>query len=399
MPAARLEIALRSGVPDTRGHSVREQARRLLHLPLRACRTREVYLIDFTLTVAERRALRAAFTDPVTARAAYDRLPPPPCDWVLEIGFKPGVTDNVGRTARALTADVLDRQPAPGEEVFTATQYFLSGPGLERDQVLRLASEVLANPLIQTMRCWRRAEWLAAPVDRTPPRFTETPEITARTIPLDGGDAALERISAEGILSLSLTEMHAIRDHYLDPARRAGRAAAGLPPWPTDVELECLAQSWSEHCCHKIFAARVRYTDSEGRTALIDSLFKTYIQGATRAAQRDWLVSVFTDNAGIVRFNERLYLTYKCETHNSPSALDPYGGAITGIVGVNRDPLGTGLGSALLCNTWGYCLGSPFYYGDLPAGLMHPRRIRSGVHQGVIDGGNQSGIPYARGFE
>ena len=117
------------------------------------------------------------------------------------------------------------------------------------------------------------------------------------------------------------------------------------------------------------------------------------------AAGEDFLVSVFSDNAGVVRFTERDHLVYKVETHNSPSALDPYGGAMTGIVGVNRDSFGTGLGADLLANVWGYCFGPPTYSGDLPPKLMPPRRIRDGVHHGVIDGGNQSGIPYARGFE
>jgi phosphoribosylformylglycinamidine synthase len=173
------------------------------------------------------------------------------------------------------------------------------------------------------------------------------------------------------------------------------RGAMGLPPEPTDVELECIAQTWSEHCFHKIFRAGVRYTDEHGREAYIDGLFDTFIRGATRtiARERDWLVSVFKDNAGVIRFNEDLHVAFKVETHNSPSALDPYGGAMTGIVGCNRDPMGTGMGCAMLCNTWGYCLGSPFYDGALPEGLFHPRRIRDGVHQGVIDGGNQSGIP------
>ena len=113
----------------------------------------------------------------------------------------------------------------------------------------------------------------------------------------------------------------------------------------------------------------------------------------------DFLVSVFHDNAGVVRFTEDDHLVYKVETHNSPSALDPYGGAMTGIVGVNRDSFGTGRGADLLTNVWGYCFGEPRYAGKLPKGLMHPRRIRDGVHEGVIDGGNHSGIPYSRGFE
>jgi phosphoribosylformylglycinamidine synthase II len=114
---------------------------------------------------------------------------------------------------------------------------------------------------------------------------------------------------------------------------------------------------------------------------------------------KSWLVSVFHDNAGVIAATGRHHLVYKVETHNSPSALDPYGGAITGIVGVNRDPFGTGLGADLLSNVWGYCFGPPSWSGQLPPGLLHPRRIRDGVHHGVIDGGNQSGIPYGRGWE
>ncbi|MEJ2111991.1 MAG: AIR synthase-related protein, partial [Acidobacteriota bacterium] len=221
------------------------------------------------------------------------------------------------------------------------------------------------------------------------------------TYDLSGSDEALLKISSEGILSLSLKEMKAIRDHFSKESIRRQRVSLGLPEHPTDVELECLAQTWSEHCKHKIFAGRVHYIDDKGREEYIDSLFKTCIRDATQriGAQVDWLVSVFSDNAGIIRFNDRYDISYKVETHNSPSALDPYGGAITGIVGVNRDPMGTGMGCEMVCNVWGYCLGSPYYDGDLPEGLMHPRRIRDGVHQGVIDGGNQSGIPWTRGFE
>lgn len=398
--ATRIEIGLRRGVRDSRGRGVVARAKRFLHLPLRACATRDVYKIDSALQPAEVERVRAAFTDPVSSVSAAGRLPPPPFDWLLEIGFKPGVTDNVGRTARTVVQDVLGRELGPYEEVYTATQYFLAGP-LDRAGAERLAVELLANPLIQTTRVFAPAEWAAATVDESVPAIHDATTPETRTYDLDGPDAELLRISRDGILSLSLDEMHAIRDYFRRPDVRARRGAEGLPPQPTDVELECVAQTWSEHCKHKIFAARVRYTDETGATREIDSLFKTYIRAATRkVAQRaDWLVSVFTDNAGVVRFNERYHLLYKVETHNSPSALDPYGGAITGIVGVNRDAMGTGIGGEMLCNTWGYCFGSPFYDGDLPRGLMHPRRIRDGVHHGVIDGGNQSGIPWMRGWE
>jgi phosphoribosylformylglycinamidine synthase II len=173
------------------------------------------------------------------------------------------------------------------------------------------------------------------------------------------------------------------------------------------VELECLAQTWSEHCKHKIFNADVTYREPGRPAEEIRSIFKQYIRGTTSAVDqaivaregKSWLVSVFHDNAGVIAATDAYHLVFKVETHNSPSALDPYGGAITGIVGVNRDPFGTGLGADLLSNVWGYCFGPPAWRGALPHGLLHPRRIREGVHHGVIDGGNQSGVPYGRGWE
>jgi phosphoribosylformylglycinamidine synthase II len=398
--AIRIEIGLKAGLRDPRGQAVVSRARHFLHLAVAGCSTRDVYRIDAPLGHDEATRVAAAFADPVTSQVALDRLPPPACDWLIEVGFKPGVTDNVGRTARTVVQDVLGRELGPYEEVHTSTQYFLAG-ALARDAVQRIAVELLANPLIQTTRVFTSSEWQQAPVDRSVPAIHDRTEPQVRTYPLGGSDDDLRRISREGILSLSLQEMHAIRDYFLRPHVRAHRAAAGLPADPTDVELECLAQTWSEHCKHKIFAARVRYTDEHGVTQDIDSLFKTFIRATTEAVGRrvDWLVSVFSDNAGVVRFNDRFNVLYKVETHNSPSALDPYGGAITGIVGVNRDAIGTGMGGEMLANTWGYCFASPFYTGDLPQGLMHPRRIRDGVHHGVTDGGNQSGIPWARGWE
>ena len=400
--AHRIEIALKRGVHDARGRGVVERARGFLHLPLRACRTRDVYLIDTPLSAGRLAAVRKAFTDPVICVSSVGRhRAPARYDWVIEVGFKHGVTDNVGRTARVVVQDLVDHPLPDRDEVYTATQYFLRGDDLTRDHAWHLGRDQLANPLIHRIAVYSRQEWSDHPPQTDVPTPGPPDPPGVRVYDLGGTDEDLLRISRDGILSLSLEEMHAIRDHYRQPDVQSARRAGGLPDWPTDVELECLAQTWSEHCKHKIFAARVLYTDDQGRRLEIDSLFKTYIRGATEQIARriDWLVSVFTDNAGVVRFSDDYHLVFKVETHNSPSALDPYGGAITGIVGCNRDPMGTGMGSELLYNTWGYCLGSPFYDGDLPEGLFHPRRIRDGVHDGVIDGGNQSGIPWARGFE
>jgi phosphoribosylformylglycinamidine synthase subunit PurSL len=399
--AHRIEIGLKRGIRDARGSAIVSKARRFLRLPVKSCLTRDVYKLDIALSSGELKLIRKTFTDPVTSRSAPARLSPPVFDWMVEVGFKPGVTDNVGTTARTLAHEMLDRPLNQLESVYTSVQYFFRTDGLSRENIDHIARDLLANPLIQTIRIFSAAEWAVSPVDEEVPAVREIINIRMGTYDLSGSDAELIRISSEGILSLSLEEMRTIRDYFASDPVRKSRAAMGLPEQPTDVELECIAQTWSEHCKHKIFSGLVHYVDEAGREEWIDSLFKNCIKGATEkiAEEIDWLVSVFSDNAGIVRFNERYNISFKVETHNSPSALDPYGGAITGIVGVNRDPMGTGMGCEMLANVWGYCLGSPFFDGDLPEGLMHPSRIRDGVHQGVIDGGNQSGIPWVRGFE
>jgi len=397
----RIEIGVLPGVPDPRGNSLRESAAEIFGIELEEVRAIAVYKFAFAMTPDEADRVRAALADPVTEGAAVGRWDPGAFDWAVTVGFRPGVTDNVGRTARVLAGDVLGRVMAEGEAVYTETTWIFRAPGLPRDQAERIALGILANPVIQTVRTDSYDEWREKGVDLTVPEVEGDSRIEIKTVSLDGDDAELERISSDGILSLSVVEMKAIRDHFASAGYLDERRALGLGPEPTDAELEALAQTWSEHCKHKIFNATIRYREPGRPEETIRSLFKTYIQSATEeiGEKKDFLVSVFHDNAGVVRFNDRWNLVYKVETHNSPSALDPYGGAITGIVGVNRDPFGTGRGALLLTNVWGYCLGSPFYDRTIPEGLMHPRRIRDGVHLGVIDGGNQSGIPYARGFE
>ncbi len=224
---------------------------------------------------------------------------------------------------------------------------------------------------------------------------------TVRNIPiLDLDDHALAAVSKDRLLALSRAEFRAVQAHFAREDVQEARAARGLTAEPTDVELEMIAQTWSEHCKHKIFAARFGYDDGSGKTVEIDGLFTTYIKGTTDelARGRDDLLSVFHDNSGVVAFDENYLVCFKVETHNSPSALDPYGGAITGIVGVNRDIIGTGLGAFPMFNTDVLCFGLPdTAAGDIPAGLMHPKEILRGVHRGIVDGGNQSGIPVIAG--
>jgi phosphoribosylformylglycinamidine synthase II len=398
----RLEIEARPELGDPLAEATRRRLDTWLGLRPAALRTRKVYHLELGLDELAAKRVLDALVDPVAERGAVGMLDDPIHEgerpWVLSVAFLPGVTDAVGRTVARAAGDCLGH-PLAGR-AYSSTLYLFWG--LEREAIEHAAKELLYNPLIEGMKL------VAAPreLDLEVPRAGGKAEVEVRSVGVrEADDATLESISRAGMLASSLAEMRAIQAHFVALGRD-----------PSDAELECLAQTWSEHCKHKIFASPIRYVDPSGREQVIErGLFRSYVRGATEAvaaARREagldtegegFLVSVFHDNAGVVRFTEADHLVYKVETHNSPSALDPYGGAMTGIVGVNRDSFGTGLGADLLTNVWGYCFGDP--HGDpsdhsgLPPGLMHPRRIRDGVHHGVIDGGNQSGIPYSRGFE
>ncbi|MCU0723503.1 MAG: AIR synthase-related protein, partial [Planctomycetes bacterium] len=397
----RIEIAPKPGLRDPRGDAARDAIRGFLGIPVAEVRTRDVYKVDAPLSPGEVEAVRAEFTDPVIQESSAGRHPPEPFDWLVLVGFLPGVTDSVGRSARVAVEDVTGRAFGPGAAAYTEREYFLRGPSLTRRDAERIGADLLANPLIERIRVFSREEWEGGTPDLEVPSAGARAETRVAEIDLEGGDAELLRISREGTLALTLEEMRAIRDYYRRPGVVQDRGRHGLRGRPTDAELECLAQTWSEHCKHKIFNADIEVEEPGRPPETIRSLFATCIRAPAEeiAKEKDWLVSLFRDNAGVVRFNERWNLAYKVETHNSPSALDPYGGAMTGIVGVNRDPFGTGLGAKLLVNVWGYCFADPFRSGPLPEGLLHPRRVRDGVHKGVIDGGNQSGIPYGLGWE
>src|SRR3989338_897129 len=206
---------------------------------------------------------------------------------------------------------------------------------------------------------------------------------------LDRKPADLVRLGKEAQLHLNEGEFAAIQKYF----ERLGRE-------PTQLELETIAQTWSEHCKHKVFNGVIEYVDERGHKEIIDNLFKRTIRKATErvAGEVGWLVSVFKDNAGIIAFNSSHHACMKVETHNHPSALDPYGGANTGLGGVIRDVLGCGLGAKPVANTDVFCFGLPdLAYKDLPSGVLHPKRIPKGVREGVRDYGNRIGIPTVNG--
>jgi phosphoribosylformylglycinamidine synthase subunit PurSL len=396
----RIEISPLRKWRDSRGSSIQQQITDFLNLKIAEVWTRDVYTISADISDEQASAVAKALTNPVLQNGVIgETLPEGDCAFLVSVGFKPGVTDNVGRSAKEAVSDIIGRTLRDDEKIFSSVEYMLYGDDLNIETVEHIAKDLLANELIESIRIFTGAD-LANGIPLNMPVMKSTGAGKVETYNLDVTDDELLEISRKGILALTLKEMQVIQNYFRNAE---GREKYGLTSNPTDVELEVLAQTWSEHCKHKIFAAEIDYTNNEtGESENIVSCYKSYIMKSTFEIGKevDWLVSVFHDNAGVIAFNDELDLVYKVETHNSPSALDPFGGAMTGIVGVNRDPMGTGQGANLLINVWGYCLGSPFTDpADVPEGLLHPRRLRDGVHKGVIDGGNQSGIPYGLGWE
>lgn len=316
------------------------------------------------------RAARAIFVDPVVER--FEVRPAREAiansNTVVHVLPKPGVTDPEAQSAQAILHDL----GFAVDNVRTIRTYQIQGPAA---QIPALIPRVLANDAVE------QAILGTLPFDRLGQgREYHFHRVEVPIASMD--DDALMVLSKTGQLYCSLPEMKAIQAHFRSIDRN-----------PTDCELETLAQTWSEHCSHKTLRGKIEF-DGE----IIDNLLKQTIFKATRDLDLDWLVSVFSDNAGVVRFDDHCDVCFKVETHNHPSAIDPYGGANTGIGGVIRDPMGTGLGAQPICNTDVFCVAPPDLPADaLPAGVLHPKRVLKGVVAGVRDYGNRMGIPTVNG--
>lgn len=390
----RLEIALKDHLVDSEGEGLRKKAQAYFGIAIDRIRAVAVLTMDVALAPAQLESVRQEiFTNPVTQVSSFRPLPVA-FDWTIWVGFRPGVRDNPGATAVEAIEDLLGIRLAPGEAVYTSKRYCLSGPHLTRSDVEKIAGELLANDVIQQWRIWSQPEWNPAEgIGVIVPKVRLDHSPTATVIPIDS-DAALKRISDERHLALNPNDIPVIRAYFGDPRVRAERAAVGLAE-PTDVEIEYISQARSDHCNHNTFRGLFHYRErGNGRQEEVDNLFETCIEAPTLelAAQKPWVVSVLWDNAGVGRLDDDHYYVITGETHNSPSNMEAYGGAITGIVGVYRDPLGTGRGSKLVMGGYGFCVGPRDYAGPLTPRL-HPRRLLDGVIEGVRDGGNKSGIP------
>lgn len=405
----RFEVAPKPGHADPIGRSLLRDAE-AIGIPLKDARATRIYLIQAPLTDEQADIIRDRFlADPVIEHARTGAAPVAPGAQLVEVHPLPGVMDPVAQSVTAAIRELLDLNNQESNlQVSTGWRYDLVG--ITSEQADALATRLLANPVIQR-------------IVREPYHPTAFPVGTphdrrVRHIPiLNLNDEQLNKLSREAHLFLSLEEMQAIQAEY----KRVGRD-------PTDIELETLAQTWSEHCVHKTLKSTIRYRGTGSQpvtspsspssdpiqwanrpgheihpdgTITIHNLLKSTVAAATHELIKegvDWTLSVFVDNAGVVAFDDNHAVCIKVETHNHPSAIEPYGGAATGVGGCIRDVIGTGLAARPIANTDVFCVAFPdLKDADVPAGCLHPRRILTQVVAGVRDYGNRMGIPTVSG--
>ncbi len=392
----RIEVRVREGRPDARANSILRAAAARGTKPTSLV-VRQVYFIESDLSDSELRTIRSRLlADPVVEESSIGAAAPGADAAVMEVHPLPGVMDPAAHSVRNAIAELLSRDP-DSLAVSTGRRYDFQG--LTPAQAADLTRALLANPVIQEVH---DKPWTPASL----PKGTPTP-FRLRHIPIRHlSDDDLTRMSREAHLFLSLDEMRAIRAEY----QALGRE-------PTDIELETIAQTWSEHCVHKTLKSRVHYTGVKDDTlrfagrpghtinpdgsVTINNLLRSTVAAATHELIEDgidWTLSVFKDNSGVVALDDDFGVCIKVETHNHPSALEPYGGSATGAGGSIRDVIGTGLGAKPIANTDVFCVADPRRAEDsLPPGCLPPRRILNDVVAGVRDYGNRMGIPTVNG--
>jgi phosphoribosylformylglycinamidine synthase subunit PurSL len=395
---SRLEIRLKGELTDPEGRNIRKKALDYFGIKVKEIRVIKVLTIDAELNQDQLETVRKdIFTNPVTEESSFSSMSKS-FDRLIWVGLRPGVRDTAGSTAIEAIEDLLGRKFIGDEAVYTSKLYEIQGSVTEA-QAKIIASEILSNDIIQQYKLFSKKKWDPVKgIGVIIPKviLDHVPGVSAMAI---GSDEELKKISLERSLALQDSDIRPIREYYLREDVLAERKKFGLAQ-PTDVELEYIAQSRSDHCNHNTFRGRFRYRDlSTGHEEIVNNLFKTCIEAPTLniKEKKDWVVSVLWDNAGVAKFDDNYNYVITGETHNSPSNMEAYGGAITGIVGIYRDPMGTGKGSKLIMGMYDYCVGHRDYEGELKPHL-HPRRLLDGVIEGVKDGGNKSGVPTPYGL-
>ncbi len=383
----QVEIGVKGNLLDPVSEGVKSDIRDLGIKSVQDVRFVRIYVIDGSLSENEIDVVaRSILADPVIHNYSVSR----PLQIhsgskknkkfkVVSVFHKPGVMDPVEASTIQSIKDLGFQSAA----VRTGRKFILYGQP-SRQELKQISRKILANEVIdQIFFNDHRVDKIA---EGSHYSFNLT-----RIPLLELGDEALVKLSRERLLALDLKEMQVIKEYYTGQRRN-----------PTDIELETLAQTWSEHCKHKTLMGAIDYYEEisplERKREQIDNLLRQTIMRVTTELDRPWCISVFKDNAGIIEFDKNHAVCFKVETHNHPSAIEPYGGAGTGIGGVIRDTLGCGLGAKPVLNTDVFCFGPP----DLPArklpqGVLHPKRILKGVVGGVRDYGNRMGIPTSNG--
>jgi len=366
---------------DPRANGYLRDAHLLGFQPLKRISVQDLYFIEGQLSQEELQQLALKLlTDPVTQSALWIELPAPlstpqPDSVILEVSLRPGVTDPVAeqiiRASHELKINGVHRAA-------TGQRFILEfDESVSQSDAIRLSASIsvalLANNVIQ--------HWTIGEITPSFPQEVESSGeveiISIRNL----SDDELLNLSKNRRAALDLAEMKAIQTYFIEEKRE-----------PTDVEFETIAQTWSEHCVHKTFKAKITKDDGQ----VIDSLIKAYLKAATDKINAPWVISAFVDNAGIIDFDDEFEISFKAETHNHPSAVEPFGGANTGVGGVIRDVLG--VSAKPIANTDILCFGpQDLDPKSLPDGVLHPRRIQSGVVAGVQDYGNKIGIPTVNG--
>ncbi len=334
----------------------------------------ELYFVEGELNeIEKKRLIDELFSDPVVQNGHWEDPNLQSNNTkskTIEIALRPGVTDPVAeqivRGAHLLGIKGVKRA-ATGQRFIINSNH-----PLPENDLHTLVKRLLANPVIH--------HYAIGKLENVFPAAEEI-NTAVEIIPLRNLDEAqLLSLSRERRAALDIHEMQAIQQYYQKIDRN-----------PTDVEFETIAQTWSEHCSHKTFRADISYENK-----IIPGLLKTYIRAATETIAAPWVWSAFVDNAGIIDFDDEYQISFKAETHNHPSAIEPFGGSNTGLGGVIRDLLG--VSAKPIAATDVFCFGpQEIPLNTLPEGTLHPRRIYSGVVAGVQDYGNKTGIPTVNG--
>jgi phosphoribosylformylglycinamidine synthase II len=365
----RIEVSVKEEYNDPRADGLEKDILDLGITAVSRVRMANVYLLDGDISDNELETIcRELLADPIVEEYTHREAPVPSGARLVEVAYNPGVMDPVEESVRKGITDLgIDSVQA----VRTAQKYLLWGD-IPDDILQSICDKLLVNSVVQHVVSEEEALSLRS----------ATYNFSLGMIDIENMDDAALMDLSNNRFWLNLSEMKIIQDYF----KKLGRQA-------TDVELETLAQTWSEHCIHKTFKARITLGKD-----IVDNLMKSTIMRVTQELDKPWCLSVFKDNAGVIDFDGRYAVCFKVETHNHPSAVEPYGGAATGIGGVIRDPLGTGLGSKPIANTDVFCFGPPdLPHADLPRGVLHPRRIFKGVRAGVADYGNRMGIATLNG--